>query len=402
MGEKCSVNVTNFSTPSASNACTGSGSTVTINSSTLINGTYTVTYNLSGNNTATNATSTMNFSTGAGTFTTGTLSTAGSTTVTIVSIGVSGGCTKTVSSGNTFNFTVFDPPTAFAGNNSVACASSYTTSSATASNYSNLAWSAVLGTGTFTNGTSLVATYTPSAADLLTGTVTLRLTANANGTCTNATSNIVLVFISGANWIGVTSSDWNTASNWCGGIPTASTDVVVSSGAPNYPVYSSGTSTVNSITINNGATMSLNGGTVTGGNIALNGTGVLLVGSSGTLVMNNNQVSGTGSLTLNGTVTTTKTEGFNGSSTTCVVNTISLSLGSGSTVNYLSGSSQTITAANYGNLSNTGNGNRILASSGTIGVAGVFSPGTGNYTITGSTVSFNGATAQISNHRNPA
>ena len=64
------------------------------------------------------------------------------------------------------------------------------------------------------------------------------------------------------------------------------------------------------------------------------------------------------------------------------------------TVNYNSISSQNIVAVNYGNLTNTANGSRILASSGTIGVKGIFSPGSGAYTITGSTINFNGTAAQ--------
>ncbi|MFB9090632.1 lamin tail domain-containing protein, partial [Flavobacterium paronense] len=66
-----------------------------------------------------------------------------------------------------------------------------------------------------------------------------------------------------------------------------------------------------------------------------------------------------------------------------------------STVDYASASSQTISAANYGNLSNSGNGARVLASSGTIGIAGTNTPTTGARTITGSTVNYNGTTPQI-------
>ena len=63
----------------------------------------------------------------------------------------------------------------------------------------------------------------------------------------------------------------------------------------------------------------------------------------------------------------------------------------GTTVNYNSTASQTIAAVNYGNLTNTGNGPRILASAGTIGIKGTFTPSTNiSSTVTGSTVSFNG------------
>lgn len=45
----------------------------------------------------------------------------------------------------------------------------------------------------------------------------------------------------------------------------------------------------------------------------------------------------------------------------------------------------------------TASGARTLASSGTIGVAGTFTPGSGTYTVTGSTVNFNGSSAQTIN-----
>jgi hypothetical protein len=73
-----------------------------------------------------------------------------------------------------------------------------------------------------------------------------------------------------------------------------------------------------------------------------------------------------------------------------------VSLGATSTVDYRGSGAQTISAQNYGNLTTTLNGTRTitLANSGTIGIAGVFSPagGTTSYTNTGSTVSFNGTT----------
>src|SRR5258708_648222 len=55
---------------------------------------------------------------------------------------------------------------------------------------------------------------------------------------------------------------------------------------------------------------------------------------------------------------------------------------------------QTIPAFNYNNLTSSSTGARTLANSGTIGVAGIFTPGTSAYTITGSTIDFNGSAAQ--------
>lgn len=66
----------------------------------------------------------------------------------------------------------------------------------------------------------------------------------------------------------------------------------------------------------------------------------------------------------------------------------------GGTVEFASGLDQTIPADNYFNLTSSGTGARTLASSGTIGIAGTFTKGGNTYTVTGSTVNFNGTTNQ--------
>jgi hypothetical protein len=74
----------------------------------------------------------------------------------------------------------------------------------------------------------------------------------------------------------------------------------------------------------------------------------------------------------------------------------SLTSGTAGTVNYnqQSNGQATVLAANYGNLTFS-NFNKTLASSGTIGIAGTFTPGSGAaHTITGSTINFNGASPQ--------
>ena len=63
-------------------------------------------------------------------------------------------------------------------------------------------------------------------------------------------------------------------------------------------------------------------------------------------------------------------------------------------MNFNGAGAQTIPAFDYNNLTSSSTGARTLASSGTVGVAGTFTPGTNTYTITGSTVDFNGAGAQ--------
>ena len=67
----------------------------------------------------------------------------------------------------------------------------------------------------------------------------------------------------------------------------------------------------------------------------------------------------------------------------------------GNTVNFNGATAQTIPAFNFNNLTGSGTGTRTLASSGTIGVAGTFTPGSNSYTVTGSTVNFSGSSQAI-------
>lgn len=88
---------------------------------------------------------------------------------------------------------------------------------------------------------------------------------------------------------------------------------------------------------------------------------------------------GTNTLTLNGIVSATSG---------------SLTSSATGTVIYGSALAQTILAANYGNLTSSGAGARTLAPSGTVSVAGTFTPGGGAYTVTGSTVNYNASGVQ--------
>jgi len=64
-----------------------------------------------------------------------------------------------------------------------------------------------------------------------------------------------------------------------------------------------------------------------------------------------------------------------------------------SVIDFSSASSQNIPASSYYTITNTGNGNRVWASTGNIDISGTFTPGTGTHTITGSTMRFLNTTA---------
>jgi len=191
-------------TYSNSPLCIGSSALVTLSSSSLATGTYTVTYNLSGATSATGNTTTMNFtagSPGTGTFSTPVLN-LGITNVTVTNL-LSSYCNNGISSFNTTSITVNPVPTAVAGNSVTACSSDTAiaiTSGSSATNYSTVTWT-TNGSGTFTNANSLTTcTYTPSAADISAGSVTLTLTADNPG-CSNATSFKTLTLVPAANAI---------------------------------------------------------------------------------------------------------------------------------------------------------------------------------------------------------
>jgi hypothetical protein len=101
------------------------------------------------------------------------------------------------------------------------------------------------------------------------------------GGCTGTSSAKVITIIPAGSWRGITSTDWNTNSNWCGSAqPTISTDVVIPTGVPNMPIISTAGEICRNLTVNSGATLtinaantlSLNGNLINNGNIITTGT----------------------------------------------------------------------------------------------------------------------------------
>ncbi len=116
---------------------------------------------------------------------------AGSVTITLTAIG-NAPCADATS---TKTLTITAAPTAVAGTPVTTCSNSAPvniTAGSSATNNGGTTWTSS-GTGTFANANSLTtATYTPSAADIAAGSVTITLTASGNGTCADAVSTKTL------------------------------------------------------------------------------------------------------------------------------------------------------------------------------------------------------------------
>ena len=103
-----------------SDVCLGGTAAINVNSSSLLDGTYTVTYNLSSPNAATDEVVTMNFNSGTGSFSTIALSNTGATTLTITSVEANS-CSSTTSIDVVIPVDVTEPSISCPAGNTVDC-----------------------------------------------------------------------------------------------------------------------------------------------------------------------------------------------------------------------------------------------------------------------------------------
>lgn len=78
-----------------------------------------------------------------------------------------------------------------------------------------------------------------------------------NGSCASATSAPTSVTVVTGQWVGGSSGDWNNPANWCGGIPTSSTDISIPANSTVYLQSDNGV--VNSVTIAANASVVMTG-----------------------------------------------------------------------------------------------------------------------------------------------
>jgi hypothetical protein len=252
-----------------------------------------------------------------------------------------------------------------------------------------------LGTApTIGGGNSINVTYNTNGSAITTGnelptssTALNGLTiSNSTGVNLNAaaTVNGTLTLTSGSFAVGANTLTLNggaiagTATN----LSTGTSSNLVMGGSSSGTSIPSSVASLSTLTINNSTSAVTMNGSIALGSSGLTVTGILDAGS--------NQLTGSGGTwTINGTLKTSNANGLTGSGT---VPSATLTFGSSSTVDYNGSGTQIISAVNYNHLTSSNSGNRTLASSGTIGIAGTFTQGANTYTNTGSTIDFNKST----------
>ncbi len=143
----------------------------------------------------------------------------------------------------------------------------------------------------------------------------------ANSTPSAAIINIAAVPTLVA-WTGATSGAWALADNWggCGSPNSCATSVVIPSYQPTMPIISTNIS-VNDLTINSGATLTVNttrtlticGNFINNGTLIVNGTGRVIFAGTGAQICNNNGVALTiPNVTINNTGAGVTLGGSNG------------------------------------------------------------------------------------------
>ena len=97
------------------------------------------------------------------------------------------------------------------------------------------------------------------------------------------------------NWLGTTSTDWFTSTNWDNGVPTATSDVVIGATATSPTIGGTPIFTINTLTINGTDTLTM-GDTTSGNSVFMTVTNGITLSGGGT-------ISGQGNITGNVTAT---------------------------------------------------------------------------------------------------
>ena len=146
-----------------------------------------------------------------------------------------------------------------------------------------------------TSGTTIPLSFSPATMSMN----GYKFRVSVTGACGTVVSNAAtLRVLADGTWRGTTNTNWHTASNWCGGIPTNTTDVLIPAWAPRMPVISDATGTALSraLHIEPAARLTISGG-------ATNMSGPFNIEGTVAYTANVNQQvlpAGHGSLEING------------------------------------------------------------------------------------------------------
>ena len=139
-----------------------------------------------------------------------------------------------------------------------------------------------LNSGDIFSGTALTITVNVSPSS----TTSYYITALTDGSCTSQASDhpdtARIRVTQDGEWTGVSNTNWNNSANWCGGVPTGTTDITIPAGLSNYPIIN-GVSSVHNVIISSGASLINNSSLQISGTISNSGT---FNTTNGTIEMN--------------------------------------------------------------------------------------------------------------------
>ena len=137
------------------------------------------------------------------------------------------------------------------------------------------------------SGTNNAQNYSPTS---VTQTTWFRRVITS-GACSSTSTAVQITVSTIGQWLGTISTDWNVAGNWCGGVPTASTNVLIPSGATVN--IQTANAVANSVTISSGASLVMTGTynlTITAGGTFTNNGTYTASSSTGTILFNGSGV----------------------------------------------------------------------------------------------------------------
>lgn len=158
--------------------------------------------------------------------------------------------------------TVNPPPSLGTLSDNYVCqGSTFSITGLTGSNYNTLTWT-TSGDGTFNNTGILNPVYTHGPNDVTNGNVTLTATVTPLAGCSgNLTASMTLNVKPTGEWLGLYNTplndNWNNAGNWCGGIPTPTTNAIIPTSPVGsyWPIIGALDGNVQDLILHNGSTI---------------------------------------------------------------------------------------------------------------------------------------------------